>query len=953
MAIQQAGRLLHIHSAWGDDALILTQVEGSEQLSAPFKLQCNVLALSSIDLDQLLGQAFCVEIIQHKMAKYFHGVFIEIEQIPSPLPAYQRFQAMLVPQWQLLNFNCQFRIFQHLNVVQICQQIFTEHRLADYEWQLKKTYPLLDDCTQYNESDLTFLQRILSQAGIFYYFKQTAKEATLVFIDSPLQLPGVKAPVLLTTQAQIPHWHEMTLQASLHTTRITRADYLPLDAARVAFGSAAVDASSRYQLPVLEDYQFPAQQLRGSANHPDDLSRRCAQTLAYHQWQAHLSEAEGNRLDLHPGDQIQVDSPMDACMAGHYWLYEITHKACDISQLNLIQRSTREWESGSETGANANPSEPAQHYLQQVQFVPAAFPFAPLPMDKPRWVGSQPAIVVGPAGQTLYCDAYGRVKVQFFWDRFHEFNEHSSGWLRVAQPMSGDQFGHLWLPRIGQEVSVAFLNGDVDQPVVAESFFHAQQSLPFSLPEQRSQMGFKTQTIAKSGDAPKSAEAGHVLCFDDQPGAENFLIQSEKDTDLIVKHDFHQTTLGDHVNISKTEQFWQVLNGQAKLSAGESLSLLVGSNGITLDASGVKVHGPLTLKAKGIDAEQGIARLGDQHHCPKHSGTIPHIGGPILGASGNVLINRIGVARQGDPMQCHVETDHIKEGVESIQVNGKPLARLNHASLHGGVIHTSAANAKVAPYEPPENPLSSEAYPSIEFEIKGQVCELPATEFSVIRSNQKSDYLLAGKITLNAKFKVEKQHAVDRLTFNKKGFEAEVKNEAIQANASFNTKNPDSILNLLQPSINLYNQYGNYTISLTPITYTEAIKIFKGALAKNNTFSDQRNDFEAVLNFKIEVILTKLNHDRKQAAETDLAYDLAYFGDDIKSSLIKIERDLRFALVLESLIVYRLIKFQYQTSKMLARQLINKLNASWQSNSENSDDSTEAPAVSSPECLIP
>lgn len=393
-------------------------------------------------------------------------------------------------------------------------------------------------------------------------------------------------------------------------------------------------------------------------------------------WQTQTILAEGNLLNLVPNLQFTLEHSDNNNDNGDYRIIAIEHSAKDITH----------------TSHELEDNEIQQSYQNKLISIPAKLQYAP-PQDipKPEITNTQSAFVVGPKDKAVHTNEYGQVKVQFHWDRYGQNDENSSCWLRVLQPSSGSNWGTQFIPRIGDEVVVAFIDTDPDRPIIIGSVYNEANQEPYKLPDNQNISGLKTHIE----DGSQSSR-GHELLFDDTPGKERFILNSEGLFTVNVNNNATHTVKENETINVKGNNVLQVKKGQAKITAKE-LHLIVGDSSMVLDDNGVTIKpaGKLHLLAKDVGDAKPVARVGDNHKCPKKTGSTPHIGGPVLKGSPISKANGMAVARVGDDVKCNSGTDKIAQGVGPITADGKPIAKVNSQSAHGGVVVAGSPNVFV------------------------------------------------------------------------------------------------------------------------------------------------------------------------------------------------------------------------------------------------------------------
>ena len=426
-----------------------------------------------------------------------------------------RYHLELVPHLHYLSLRRNQRIFQHLSVPQIISRILADHGIQSnaFLFQLGSEYPERDYCTQYQESDLHFIQRLCEEEGIHYHFRHSPEGHLLVFGDDQTCFPRLEPTGFEQGNglvADAPMIKRFGVRMETRTSRVTQRDYYPDKARLLMEGSANSE-----QLPDLEDYHYPGrftERQRGR-----QLSQR--------------------RLELHRSDYLQAsaDSDQTNLRSGHFLELQ-GHPRSEWNDLWLITELHHEGKQPQVLEESiTSDTTPADGFTQGYRNHLTAIPWdahyrPPLEHPRPRVLGTQTAVVTGPEGEEIHCDEQGRIKVQFHWDREGQADAHTSCWIRVASNWAGNQWGSLVIPRIGMEVLVHFLEGDPDQPIVAGCLYNSAHSVPYSLPEHR------TRSVFKSQSSP-GGEGTNELRIEGKAGAEQIYIHAQRDWDQRIEHD--------------------------------------------------------------------------------------------------------------------------------------------------------------------------------------------------------------------------------------------------------------------------------------------------------------------------------------------------------------------------------------------------------------------------------
>jgi type VI secretion system secreted protein VgrG len=600
---------------------------GSEGISQAYRFDLELISENpDIDLEKLLHkQAF---LAFDRQGSGVHGQIYRVAQGDAG-KRLSRYTVALVPQLQYLHHRTNQRIFQQMSAPKIIAKILEEHGIQSdvYRFQLSQPCPDRDYCVQYDETDLHFVQRLCEEEGVHYHFQHSTSGHVLVFGDGQTAFPILGQPTAYVQGsgmvADEPVIKNFNVRLATRTGRVTRRDYdfekpnLQLEAACKPHGDITG--------PDLEDYDYPGRFLtRARANL---LSQR-----AIERHRADYQQAEGR------GDQTTL-------LSGHF-LKLSDHPRQEWNDLWLLTRLTHEGKQPqvleesvtSDTGTRKDDFH--QGYRNRFLATPWDVFYRPaLKHPKPRVLGSQTAVVTGPKGEEIHCDQYGRVKVQFFWDREGLADDKTSCWLRVSSGWAGDRYGGIAIPRIGMEVLVTFLEGDPDQPLISGCLYHRANPVPYPLPAN------KTRTVFKTLSSP-GGSGFNELRIEDKKGAEQIFLHAQRDWDENIENDQkirvgnerhdtvekntytelkaeeHRTThadrkvevrMDDHLTVAQNQH---VKLGTAQLvsagreihlkagekiviEAGMELTMKAGGSFIKLDAGGITVLGPVVKANAG------------------------------------------------------------------------------------------------------------------------------------------------------------------------------------------------------------------------------------------------------------------------------------------------------------------------------------------------------------------
>jgi type VI secretion system secreted protein VgrG len=534
----QSDRPLEVSTPLGKDVLLLVGFTGNEAVSELFSFRLDLLAekQTTVSFDQLLGQKITVSLRTADGGKkrFFNGVCNRISQ-GEQNDDFIAYRMELVPQFWLLTKRTQSRTFQHVSVPDILKKVLDG---VDVAYELQGTFQPRDYCVQYRESDFNFASRLMEEEGIYYYFKHQDGSHKMVVANSPQSHADLGKVIYETItggnrpEDRVFDWEKSQELRSGKCTLWDHCFEMPhkhLEAEKTIQDSAQAGTVS-HKLKVggndkLELYDYPGEYAqrfdgidRSGGEQPADVqkifddNKRTVEIRMQQEAAAGLViHGAGNCRQFSSGQKISLEKHFNA--NGQYVLTSVLHRA-DMS--NAYRSSQSEFV-----------------YQNTFTCIPAAVPFRPTRRAaKPFVNGTQTAVVVGPAGEEIFTDKYGRIKVQFHWDRQGKNDGDSSCWMRVGTPWAGKQWGSIHIPRIGQEVIVAFQEGDPDQPIVVGSVYNADMMPPYKLPDNKTQSGLKTRSTLKG-----STDNFNELRFEDKKGTEDIYFHAEKDFHRVVEHD--------------------------------------------------------------------------------------------------------------------------------------------------------------------------------------------------------------------------------------------------------------------------------------------------------------------------------------------------------------------------------------------------------------------------------
>lgn len=559
----------NLTTPFGDELRPL-RFEGQEVLSGLYRFQVTMLSANhSLDFKKIVGRHLSLGIdVANKRERIFDGLVSEFRHAGVAEEGV-RYVAVIQPWLWSLSLATDCRIFQNKTVPEILEVLFRDMGCGDFEFRLKRKYAKREYCVMYMENALDFTLRLLEEEGIFFYFRFKVGKHTLILADEADAYQDCVGSDQLEYR---PFPNDVEKGNSLEKCEFV--------------GSMTSEGV------VLDDYDFeaPAARLLARAG---DQARAGA---VYHYPGGFREQGAGeSRARLlqealaFPGERLSADSVAAGLTAGgKFELLEHPREA--LNGEYIIHRVHHQ---GGKAG-----------YRNRFDAFPVKRVFRPLPQTRrPHIYGAQTAVVVGKQGEEIWTDRFGRVKVQFHWDREGRRDENSSCWVRVSQGWAGKQYGAFFLPRIGQEVVVTFLDGNPDRPLITGAVYNAAQTVPVNLPSQQTQSTVKTKTSKGGGGF-------NQISFEDKKDQEKLSIVAQKDMQVTVHND-QSEKVGRHrrVVVEKGDDVLEVGKGNltVKVPKGKQLEQVkerqievAGDERHTTKADyRQEVGGDYTLKIKG------------------------------------------------------------------------------------------------------------------------------------------------------------------------------------------------------------------------------------------------------------------------------------------------------------------------------------------------------------------
>lgn len=555
MQLTQDNRPLRIETALGKDILLLRRLRSTEAFSRLFTIEVDLLSYEeNIKAETIVGDHAAIFIAATgEKIRNLNGFVKSFVYTGLEKRGLYGYKAELVPWLWFLDKRTNCRVYQNLTVQQIIESILGEMGFSDFRFSLSEEHPELEYCVQYQESDFQFISRLIEHEGMFYFFEHQADKHILHISDNA-------STYLFLEQKIIEHSSGSRSGQYLNSWQ-HRFQYCSGSYTQTDFNFENANHSLLTETPTsiklknntaLERFEFPGYYKDNQRGQNLTRVRMQQEEMAYES-----IIATGNLHQVEIGKKFKLQSDENlADDKKQFVISEICHYAFEGSYLD--EKHTPETTRGEDNG-NLQES-----YRNQISCFPAEVIFRPTRQTpKPRVEGVQTAVVVGKAGDEIYTDKYGRIKLQFHWDRYGTRNENSSCWVRVATPWAGTKWGTLHIPRVGQEVVVTFVNGDLDQPLVIGSVYNSAHMPPVALPEGKNYAGMKSRSAKADGSC------FNEFSLDDSKGSEQVKLHAQKD---------YNTTVGNNLSSSVTANASYNVDGNSSSTVGGNSALSIQGN---------------------------------------------------------------------------------------------------------------------------------------------------------------------------------------------------------------------------------------------------------------------------------------------------------------------------------------------------------------------------------------
>lgn len=561
--LTQANRALAISTPLGTDKLLLASLEGTERISELFRFKLEMwsedLSLSAKDI---VGKNVTITMLTGDGSKrYFHGAVIRFGA-GTCRDKVRQYRAEVVPWLWFLTRARDCCIYQNQTAQQIIEAVFKLFGFTDYTTSgISGTHPTLEYVVQYNETAFDFVSRLMEQEGIYYYFTHADGKHTLVLADSntgfqdasPSKVEHAYSATAQVRVNQITQWqHEYEYRSG----KWSQTDYnfidQPARSTTIPASNLLADMETVLKFDSLssyEQFEYPGEYEKAS-----DGTAYAKTLMEADEAASHLVVGTSHVHGFGTGCKFTLTKhESDAENNVQYVLRSVRH----LARLGAPYPPTK-----------SNENESPDYYNEFTCFPKDVTYRPPRKTPRPRIHGAQTAVVVGPSGEEIWPDKYGRVKVQFHWDRVGKRDENTTCWIRCMQFMAGKNWGSMFIPRIGQEVVVTFLEGNPDRPLITGLVYNADQMPAYTLPDEKTKSYIKTNSST-------GGEGHNEIRFDDLAGKEQIFVHAQFNMDQRVLNNSMEHVLNDrHLIVGASGDDGNVGNQYEKVFVNKELHVL-------------------------------------------------------------------------------------------------------------------------------------------------------------------------------------------------------------------------------------------------------------------------------------------------------------------------------------------------------------------------------------------
>lgn len=562
--LTQEQRLIAIKTPLGNDELLLTSFEGIEYISDIFEFHIDVLSSNhGIKPDKLIGKTVTIT-IQNDQTRTFNGYISRFSYGEVKADNLRKYHLTMVPWLWFLSKTNNHRIFQNLSTKEIVSKIFKDYGFNDFDFKANGNTKKREYCVQHNESDLSFVSRLLEEEGIAYFFTQHGDKHNMVLVDEKNAYQECAETNLQYSKGnqpntQISRWEHVY---EFRKGKWSLNDYDYENPTKPQLQTTAT-TSKFANTKNYEHYEYtPYHDFSGIK----DLTKK---RIEAEETPLNIVEAASDCSSFYAGGKFKLAKHAVSDEKGSYIITAIRHRASDNSYI-----------SGHESQSE---------YGNEFTCIPDSVHFRPpLRHQKPVMLGPQSAIVVGTSGDEIYVDSEGRIKVQFLWDRDGKKNEKSTCYIRVMQTWAGSGWGSSFVPRVGMEVIVNFLDGDPDRPIVTGCVYNGDNKPPF---DTKTQSGIKT-------NSSKGGGGWNEFRFDDAKDSEEIFMQAQKDYKRLVKNDEEAEIQANQKQKIKEDRTVTVESGNETIEIKSGDRSITVKNANSLDADTIELTGKSSIELK-------------------------------------------------------------------------------------------------------------------------------------------------------------------------------------------------------------------------------------------------------------------------------------------------------------------------------------------------------------------
>ena len=679
----QENRSVSIGTVFGDDTLVIKSMKGTEQLGRLYQFSLVLLSENpDIEFDEIIGTNATIRLETGNEPRLFNGFISRFSLSGFEGGFTARYTATLVPWTWFLTRVSDCRIFQNMSVPDIIKEIIGDYGFSDIKDKLSGSYKPWEYCVQYRETAFNFISRLMEKEGIYYYFEHEDGKHIMVLADGPSSHETCCDPVPFRPR-------EAGTKTGNHVVNewMVEKQVLPGAFAHRDFNfqkpkstlESAHNIPREHPMADFEIYDYPGEFMESGDGDKYASIRMQELQSAYN-----VSRGGGLTRFLLPGGKFELSDFPREDQNREYLLTQIQHQI---------------------VADDYTPGKVSYTPVYQCTFraIPSDSQFRSLRSTaQPQISGPQTAMVTGPSGEEIHTDPHGRVKVQFHWDRDGSYNENSSCWVRVSQNWAGKKWGAFFLPRVGQEVIVEFLEGDPGRPIITGRVYNGENKPPYDLPSE------KTKSTIKSNSS-KGGGGFNEIRFEDKKDEEQLFIHAQKNMDVRVLNDHYELVKNDQHYIVENDQRTHVQNNRSETVDQDHMEE-IGKD------RHVKVAGK---EAKEVGDSLSLTVKGDMIEVFKSNHSEETTGNYYLKSAGTVVIESM----QGVTIKCGGSAVVVDQGGVTIKGTGTvtldgPLVNIN--SGPGSPAGSGSAGSAVSPTAPDVPEEADEADPGEVAEIKEQ-----------------------------------------------------------------------------------------------------------------------------------------------------------------------------------------------------------------------------------------